>query len=67
LSVTILLLGVLFSSIGVGFLIYGKKQQKLAPLACGLALIVVPYFFSSALALLLVGSALVAIPYFIRI
>lgn len=67
MSTSLLLLGVVFSSIGVGFLIYGKKQQKLVPLACGLALVVVPYLFSSALLLLLVGSALVAIPYFIRI
>ena len=67
MSVTLLLLGVLFSSIGVGFLIYGKKQQKLVPLACGLALLVVPYFFSSSLLLFVVGSVLCAIPYFIRL
>jgi hypothetical protein len=66
LSATLLMLGVLFSSIGVGFLIYGKKQSKLVPLACGLALIVVPYFFASSLLLFVVGSVLVAIPYFIR-
>jgi formate/nitrite transporter FocA (FNT family) len=67
MSVSLLLLGVLFSSIGLGFLVYGKKQQKLVPLVCGLALLVVPYFFSSALLLLVVGAVLVAIPFFVRI
>ena len=67
MSVSLLLLGVLFSSIGLGFLMYGKKQQKVMPLVCGLALVVVPYFFSSALLLFLVGSALVAVPYFVRV
>jgi hypothetical protein len=67
MSVTLLLLGVLFSSIGVGFMIYGKKQQKLVPLACGLALIGVPYFFSSSVWLFVVGAVLCAIPYFIRL
>ena len=67
LSTSLLLLGVLFSSIGVGFMIYGRKQRALVPMACGLCLLVVPYFFSSALLLFLVGSAFVAIPYFVRL
>jgi hypothetical protein len=67
MSVTLLLLGVLFSSIGVGFMIYGKKQRAPVPLACGLALVAVPYFFSSSLLLFVVGSVLCAIPYFIRL
>ena len=31
-----LLWGVLFSSIGVGYFIYGRKQQKLVPLLSGI-------------------------------
>lgn len=67
LSTTLLLLGVLFSSIGVGFMIYGRRQRAVVPMVCGLCLLVVPYFFSSALLLFLVGSAFVAVPYFVRL
>lgn len=58
--------GMVFGSIGVGYFIYGKRQAALVPLVCGLGLIVFPYFFSSAWALVLVGLVLMAIPYFLR-
>ena len=43
-----LLWGVLFGSIGLGFFIYGKRQGAPVPLACGLLLMVFPYFVSNA-------------------
>ena len=61
-----LLWGLLFSSIGLGFFIYGKKQQKIVPLVCGLALMAYPYFVDNTLALVGIGCALIAAPYFIR-
>jgi hypothetical protein len=61
-----LLWGLLFSSIGLGFFVYGRRQRAVAPLACGLALMVFPYFVSSPLALVLIGVTLMAIPYFLR-
>lgn len=36
MNTTQLLLGVLFSSIGLGYFIYGKKQKVIVPLVCGL-------------------------------
>ena len=42
-----LLWGLLFSSIGVGFFIYGKKQQRVVPLVCGLLLFIFPYFVAN--------------------
>lgn len=62
----ILLLGVLFSSIGLGFFLYGKKQARTVPLLCGVALMIYPYFMPNVYALLAVGAALLAIAYFIR-
>ena len=62
-----LLWGLLFSSIGLGFFVYGKKQAMIVPLACGLALIVYPYFMPNTVALVLTGLVLVAIPYFFRL
>lgn len=61
-----LLWGVVFSSIGLGFFIYGKKQQKLVPLLCGLVLMVYPYFVPATLPLVAIGVVLSAIPYFVR-
>jgi len=62
-----LLWGVLFGSIGLGFFVYGKRQSRIVPLVCGLALMVYPYFMPNAATLVLTGVALVAIPYFFRL
>ncbi len=66
MNAAILLWGVLFGSIGFGFFLYGKKQGAIVPLACGLALMVFPYFISSTVLLIVIGVALMAIPYFVR-
>jgi hypothetical protein len=61
-----LLWGVLFGSIGMGFFVYGKRQAAPVPLACGIALMVFPYFVSSNWAMVLIGAVLMAVPYFVR-
>jgi hypothetical protein len=58
--------GLLFGSVGLGYFIYGKKQAALAPLICGIALILVPYVVTSTPALVALGLALAAAPYFFR-
>lgn len=62
-----LLWGVLFGSMGLGFFVYGKKQSRIVPLVCGLALMVYPYFMPNTAALVLTGAALIAAPYFFRL
>ena len=62
-----ILWGVLFGGIGLGFFIYGKKQQAVVPLITGVALCIYPYFISNVYLLVIVGCVLMAIPYFIRI
>jgi len=62
-----LLWGLLFSSIGFGFLIYGGRQKAPVPLACGVGLMMIPYFISNALILVAAGLALMAMPYFVRL
>lgn len=61
-----LLWGLLFGSIGLGYFLYGKKQARLVPLLCGLALMIYPYFVPNVYVLVLIGTGLVATPYFIR-
>ena len=58
--------GMAFGSVGVGYFVYGKKQQRLLPLLCGIGLMVFPYFVSSTLVLLVVGGLLLAAPFVLR-
>ena len=67
MNASILLWGVLFSSIGLGFFLYGKKQRAPVPLVCGLALMIYPYFVPNVIALIAIGIALAVIPYFLRL
>ena len=62
-----LLWGVLFSSIGLGYFIYGKRQGAPVPLVCGIGLMVFPYFVSNSWPMVLVGALLMGVPYFIRV
>ena len=63
---TTLMLSVLFSSIGAGYFLYGKRQRQVVPLLTGLILCVYPYFLSNGYALVIVGVLLTAIPWLIR-
>jgi hypothetical protein len=63
---TTLFLGFLFSTFGLGFFMYGKKQGAIVPLSCGLALMVYPYFVSNPYVLTGAGIVLMLIPYFVR-
>jgi hypothetical protein len=66
-SEALLLWGVVSSSFGLGFFVYGKKQQRLVPLLCGLALIALPYLVGTVPLLVGAGIVLVALPYFVRL
>jgi predicted membrane protein len=66
-DVGVLLWGLLFSSIGVGFFLYGKKQRAVVPLVCGLALMVYPYFIPNVMVLVAIGVVLIAVPYFFKL
>lgn len=59
--------GLLFGSIGLGYLVYGRRQKAAVPLLCGIALVVFPYFVANVWAMVLVGALLLAVPWFVRI
>ncbi len=67
MSTASLVWGFLFGAIGIGFFVYGKRQEKLVPLICGLVLMVFPYFVSNTVVMVIIGTALMAIPYFYRL
>lgn len=56
----------LFSSIGLGYFIYGKRQRHPVALVCGVGLMVFPYFVSNTLLLVVAGGLLLGLPYFIN-
>jgi hypothetical protein len=66
-SESALVWSVLFSGIGVGFFIYGRKQKRLAPFISGIALMTAPYFVDGTGALVALCVAFMALPYFVRI
>ncbi len=66
-SESLLLWGMVFGSIGLGFFIYGKKQRAAVPLIVGIALSIVPYFITDVYLLVVAGAVLVITPYFIRL
>lgn len=66
LNTSSLLWGLLFGSVGVGFVMYGRRQRAAVPLLCGVALVICPYFISNTPLLVAVGAGLIAIPYFFR-
>ena len=63
---TQLFLSVIFSSIGLGYFLYGKKQKMTVPFVAGLVLMVFPYFIESNVLLSSIGILLSVIPYCLR-
>jgi len=61
------MLGVLFSSVGLGYFLYARKQREPVPLACGLVLMICPYFISNAWVLFVVGCVVAIAPWFIEL
>lgn len=67
MDTTQLLLGVLFSSIGLGYFLYGKKQKVVVPLVCGIILMIFPYFIDNTTLIIMIGTLFSIFPYFIRL
>lgn len=67
MNTTVLLLGVVFSSIGLGYFIFGKKQKNMMVLVSGIILMLYPYFIENIFFMLIIGVALIFLPKFIKI
>ena len=57
--------GLLFSSAGIGYFIYGRRQNRKVALLAGIALMVYPYFVSSTLVMIVTGGLLMSLPRFL--
>jgi hypothetical protein len=60
-----LFVGVVAGAIGVGYLVYGRRQKKLVPLIAGVLLCACPYFIDSLAWLCVVGALLMVAPFVI--
>ena len=63
---TSLFLGVLFGSIGLGYIVYGKKQHKGIALLSGVGLCALPYLISSVLLVILAAIVLMVLPFLMK-
>ena len=58
--------GILFGSIGMGYLVYGRKQRRGIALLSGVVLCAFPYVVSNVYLMILIGIIVMALPYFVR-
>lgn len=66
LDTNYLLLSLVFSSIGLGYFIYGKKQKHKIIYYSGIGLMVFPYGVTNPAAMIALGLLLMALPKLLR-
>ncbi len=65
-SLDLLIFSFLYGAIGFAYFSYGKKMAKYIPIACGLILMVFPYFTSNVMAFHCIGGIGVIVPWVIK-
>ena len=66
MNVNWLLLSMVYSTVGLGMFLYGKKAVRFVPLIAGILLMIVPYFLSSLLWMSVVCVILMVLPILMR-
>ena len=66
MDTTLIFTGLIFSSIGMGYIIYGRKQANMIAFLAGVGLCVFPYFISSVWMSIALGVGLMLLPFMIR-
>jgi hypothetical protein len=64
---TLIFTGLIFGSIGMGYVVYGRKQANMMALLAGVGLCVFPYFTNSVWMSIAIGVGLVLLPFVIRL
>ena len=62
-----LLWGMLFGAVGMGYLVYARRQREIMPLVSGVGLMLFPYLTSNVYALVAVGALLMALPFYVEL
>lgn len=58
-----LLIAIFTGAFGMGYFVYGKREQKAVPLVSGVLLCIYPYFVDGVLWSILIGIVLLASPF----
>ena len=66
-SASTLFVGILAGVIGLSYVIYGKRQERIAFLAAGVGLCVYPYLVSGLALQILIGLGLATVPFLVDI
>jgi len=61
------MLGLLFSSIGLGYFLYGRKQSHAVARYSGIAPMIFPFFIDNKYAVPIFGVVLMALPKYIEL
>jgi len=67
MNTTLIFTGLIFGSIGMGYIVYGRKQANMMALLAGVGLCVFPYFTNSVWTSIAIGVGLVLLPFVIRL
>ena len=67
MDTTLIFTGLIFGSIGMGYVVYGRKQANFMALLSGVGLCVFPYFTNSVWMSIAIGVGLVLLPFVIRL
>ena len=66
MDTTLLFTGLIFGSIGMGYMVYGRKQGNFMALLAGIGLCVFPYFTNNVWMSIAIGLGLVILPFVIK-
>ncbi|MDZ4828667.1 MAG: hypothetical protein SGJ09_00535 [Phycisphaerae bacterium] len=61
-----MIVGLFAGAVGVGYFMYGKREQKISALVSGALLCIYPYFLSNIFALIAIGVGLVILPFVVE-
>ena len=67
MDTTTLFAGVIFGAIGMGYIVYGRKQKNPIALVSGLVLCTLPYLLPNIVILILVNIVFVILPFVIKV
>ena len=60
-----ILIFVLMGALGMGYIVYGRKQMKASALVAGILLCIYPYFIHNLILSILLGLLIMVAPFFI--
>ncbi len=66
MDTTALFVGVIFGALGMGYIVYGRKQRKGIALLSGFVLCGLPWFVSNIYLLLITSLVFAVLPFVIR-